>query len=96
LSTITGENFCPHLRQVWNYGRDKASLLKEYFSLQRAYYLLPSAIVLYTVVGIAVSAFDGFLGSLFAATMAFYLLVAAFSSVLKNWRHSPLVFPGLS
>ena len=87
--------FIPHLKQVWNYGRDKALLLKENFSPKRIYYLLPLAIVLYTATGIIVSLFNDFLKFLFIATMIIYLLIAAFSSVLKNWNHSPLVFPGI-
>jgi len=87
--------FGPHLRQYWNYGRDKGFLLRECFSTGKAYYLLPSAIVLYTAGGLALSALEGSLRPFFGATMSFYLLAAAFSGLAKNWRHSPLLFAGI-
>ena len=80
--------FLAHLKQVWNYGRDKAFLLKECFTPKRAYYLLPSTIVAYTAIGAIISFYNETLRLPFLATILAYLAITAISSFLKNWKQS--------
>ncbi len=91
--------FMPHFRQMWTYGRDKAFILKRFFSADKLYYFLPSLFVLFLIFGFLLS-FNPFfeityLRSIYLGLVAFYTIVILAASILKNPRRSVLVFPGI-
>ena len=89
------ELFRPHLKQVFIYGRDKAWLIKEDFSLDKLYYLAPFVFVLGLFFGGIVSAFVLPIKYLYLAFLGIYLLISLFSSLTQNLERSFLIFPGI-
>ncbi len=87
--------FVPHLKQVWNYGRDKAFLLREHFTPKRAYYAIPSAIVLYTAMGAVASVYSWHARVFFLGTVVLYAVGVFVSGLLKNPSRIHLVFPAI-
>ena len=91
--------FGPHLRQMWVYGRDKAKLVKKFFSGDKLFYFLPSLFVLALAFGFLVS-FNPWIDfqlfrSLYVGAMALYVLIVAAASLVKGLKRSWLIFPGI-
>jgi len=89
--------FRPHLKQMWAYGRDKAVLVKSFFSRDKMIYFMPSLFVLFLAAGFMLSflAVVPAIRTLYIALVALYLLAVLASSLAKSVKRTPLVFPGI-
>jgi glycosyltransferase involved in cell wall biosynthesis len=90
--------FIPHARQIWNYGRDKATVLKTDRPGGSTIYFAPSVFVLLAAAGFVLS-FNPFLDlqlvrTLYFFTIFLYLGVVCVSSVTRSPRRFFLVIPG--
>ncbi len=91
--------FRPHLQQIWVYGRDKAHIVKSFFSKDKIFYFLPSIFVLALVSGFMLS-FNPWLQiplirNLYTGAVLLYVVVVAAASLLKSPKRFWLVFPGI-
>jgi len=86
--------FYPHLRQVFIYGRDKAFLIKEDFSLNKLFYFFPALLVLGLIIGGILSFFNFYLKCIYLLVIFIYLILDLISSLSVNLKRSPLVFIG--
>ena len=87
--------FGPHLRQVWIYGRDKAWVVKEDFSLDKLYYFIPVTFVAGLAAGGVLSLFSEHVRSVYLLGVAAYLGIALVGSLVQNPALSFLIFPGI-
>ncbi len=87
--------FWPHIKQMWIYGRDKAWLVKEFFSFDKLYYFLPSLWVLFLIFGGFASYFSPLIKMAYFSIVFIYLLAMLFSTIITTIKRSPLVFPGI-
>lgn len=88
--------FRPHLKQMWVYGRDKAGLLKGFFSRDKMLYFLPSAFVLFLILGFIASLGPWPpVGAVYVALVVLYLVVVAAASIARSARRAVLIFPGI-
>jgi len=85
----------PHLKQVWNYGRDKAWVIKEDFSLDKFYYFIPFSFVLFLFFGAIISLFSSLAAKIFLFLISIYLLIILATSLMANFKLSPLIFIGI-
>lgn len=89
--------FLPHLKQMWNYGRDKGILMREFFSMDKLVYFLPTAFVAWILGGLPMS----FLGSsnlrvFYLISLSGYLTAVLVSSIcIENRKRSAHVFCGI-
>lgn len=86
-----------HLKQIWIYARDAASLLKRkgQFSIDKFYYSLLSLFILGVIGGAIVSFFSPILKSIYLSVLASYIFLAAISSIKKDIKAVPLIFLGI-
>ena len=82
----------PHLRQVWNYGRDKAWVIKEDFSFDKFYYFIPFLFVVSLIIGTILSLFSPIISKIFLALITIYLAIIIITSLATNFILSPLTF----
>ncbi len=82
----------PHLRQIWNYSRDKAWVIKEDFSFDKLYYFIPFSFVLFLVFGTIFSFLSLMIAKMFLLLTAFYLIIIIITSLIINFVLSPLIF----
>ena len=87
--------FGPHLGQVWVYGRDKAWVVKEDFSLDKLYYFIPITFVAGLAAGGVLSLFSQHVRSIYLPGVAVYLGIVAVGSLVQNPGRSFLIFPGI-
>ena len=87
--------FIPHLKQVWNYGRDKARIIRDDFSFDKLYYFIPSAFVTSLVAGATVSLFNAKVRAIYSVAIAIYLSIVLLASLISNVKRSFLTFPGM-
>ncbi|MDY6853862.1 MAG: glycosyltransferase [Thermodesulfobacteriota bacterium] len=89
--------FLPHLKQMWNYGRDKGLLMREFFSLSKLVYFLPSLFVIWVIGGMFVALFNGggFL-KLYALSLFGYLgIILTGSLKIANKKRLACVLIGI-
>lgn len=91
--------FMPHFKQMWIYGRDKAFILKRFFSANKLYYFLPSFFVLFLIFGFLLS-FNPFfeivyLKNIYLAFITLYIVIILITSILKSLKRFVLIFPGM-
>ncbi len=91
--------FYPHLRQIYIYGRDKASLAKELLPIlpqlltfDRLVYLLPSSFVLTVLVGLALAFFFPIVKLILVIILSFYMLLVALSYLFGIKKIDPFRF----
>jgi len=82
----------PHLRQVWNYGRDKSWVIKEDFSFDKLYYFIPFLFVVFLVIGTILSLFSPMIAKMFLGLITIYLAIIIITSLVTNFILSPLIF----
>ncbi len=89
--------FLPHLRQIWNYGRDKGILMHEIFSAGKLLYFAPTAFTAWVVAGAAALPWTGAALALpYCASLVCYLsIVLAASLRSEDKRRVPYVFCGI-
>jgi len=89
--------FLPHLRQMWNYGRDKGMLMRQVFSLSKTVYFLPTLLVGWILGGLAVSYMDvqGFRTFYFLSLSGYLVLLLVASLRIENRKRSLYVFCGI-
>jgi len=85
----------PHLRQVWNYGRDKAWVVKEDFSFDKLYYFIPFSFVLFLAFGTIISFFFPIAAKIFLILLCIYFLIILVTSLAANLKLSFLIFIGI-
>lgn len=85
----------PHLKQVWIYGRDKAWVIKEDFSLDKLYYFIPFSFVSFLIAGLALSFFYPLVAKLFFILLAVYSVIILLTSLIINLALSPLIFAAI-
>ncbi len=89
--------FLPHLKQMWNYGRDKGVLMREFFSIDKTVYFLPTAFIAWILGGIPLSFSEyGHLKTLYIMSVSGYLTAVLVSSLgTEDKRRSVYVFCGI-
>ncbi|MHC1687000.1 MAG: glycosyltransferase [Methanothrix sp.] len=89
--------FVPHLKQMWNYGSDKAALFKKYPEFKRPFYYIPSLFLLWIFIGgILAVGFEEF-QSLYAFSIFAYILLLAIAGIsTKDLKMVPLVSLGIA
>lgn len=89
--------FLPHLKQIWNYGRDKGRLMRQVFSLRKTVYFLPSLLAGWILGGLAVSYMDvhGFRKFYFLSLAGYVVLLLGASLRIENRKRSIHVFCGI-
>lgn len=85
----------PHLRQVWNYGRDKAWVIKEDFSFDQLYYFIPLLFTIFLFFGITLSGLSPLIAKIFLPLISLYLLIIILTSFFIDFKLSPLLFIGI-
>jgi GT2 family glycosyltransferase len=84
-----------HLQQVWNYGRDKAWVIKEDFSIDKLYYSIPFCFVLFLTFGTVLSIFLPPIKVIFLFLFGLYLLIVLIASMIARFRFFPFLFLGI-
>ncbi len=89
--------FLPHLKQMWNYGRDKGILMKEFFSIDKIVYFLPTAFTVWILGGIPMSLLgSASIRSLYIISLSGYLTAVLLASLnIENKKRSVYVFCGI-
>ncbi len=89
--------FLPHLKQMWNYGRDKGILMRDFFSIDKTVYFLPTAFITWILGGMPVSFLGhGHLKTLYLVTLSGYLTAVLVSSLsIDDKKRSAYVFCGI-
>lgn len=89
--------FLPHLKQMWNYGRDKGILMREFFSLDKLIYLIPSIFCLWVIVGMVISGLGNTaFKKLYILSVLIYLSTVLVDSLrVKNKNRVIYVFCGI-
>ncbi|MCK4325932.1 glycosyltransferase [bacterium] len=88
--------FILHLRQVSNYARHRGYFAKKFPQTSlRFSYFVPSLFVIALIAGGALSLLSPIIKSIYIAIIAIYLLVILLSSLNKQTRLIPLIFPGM-
>jgi cellulose synthase/poly-beta-1,6-N-acetylglucosamine synthase-like glycosyltransferase len=87
--------FRPHLKQVWIYGRDKAWILKEDFSLDKLYYFIPASFLIFVSFGFILSFFDVYFRYAYLLILIFYLILVIVFSLAKGLKRFFLILPGI-
>lgn len=85
----------PHLRQIWNYGKDKARVIKENFSFDKLYYFIPFFFILFLFLGTILSLFSVVIAKLFLILVSIYLGVVLIVSLITDLKISPYLFFGI-
>lgn len=78
--------FMPHLKQVWNYGRDKAFLFRKFPYLRKAFYFLPSLLVLWSVAGFCLSLASSPLKIIYTASILCYITAVLMTGIVTTVR----------
>jgi cellulose synthase/poly-beta-1,6-N-acetylglucosamine synthase-like glycosyltransferase len=89
--------FIPHLRQMWNYGNDKATLFKIHPEFKRPFYYIPSLFLIAILFGGILAIGIEFIRPIYVLSFCAYvllLLVAGIST--KNLSIFPLVSLGIA
>jgi cellulose synthase/poly-beta-1,6-N-acetylglucosamine synthase-like glycosyltransferase len=84
--------FIPHLRQISRYALDKATLIKQKFSLDKMIYTIPSLFVLGLIFGPILGTVFPLLFPWFVGTLVFYLGLIVFSYLFEVRKWSLLCF----
>lgn len=91
--------FLQHVRQTFGYGRDKGYILREFFSLDKSYYFLPSLFVIFLIVGFVFSFAPWFKSAyvrqFYTTSLLFYLFAVALGSLLKSPYRAVVIFFGI-
>lgn len=88
--------FLPFLKSVAIYGRDKAFLLKEFFSFDKLYYFLPSLFLLGLVFGFVLSIKSQLIFQVYTAVMVIYFLLIFLQSLMfPGVKRKLLIFCGI-
>ncbi len=89
--------FFPHLKQMWNYGRDKGILMREFFSIDKLVYFLPTAFVAWILGGLpAVFLGNSAIRTLYIISLSGYMTAVLVSSIsIENKKRSAYVFWGI-
>ncbi len=89
--------FKPHLKQMWNYGRDKGILMREFFTPDKLVYFLPTMFVAWIFGGIPVSLLGNKMFSMvYFLSLSGYLTAVLISSLaVGNKKRSAYVFCGI-
>jgi cellulose synthase/poly-beta-1,6-N-acetylglucosamine synthase-like glycosyltransferase len=84
----------PFLRSIWIYGRDKAWVVKEMFSLDKCFYFIPSLFVLFLTAGLAAALLVPLLFVPYVSVLALYGLAVTIQAMF--FRPVPAKFIGLA
>ncbi len=89
--------FIPHLKQMWNYGRDKGILMREFFSIDKLIYFLPTLFICWLVAGFPLSVVaDARFRDIYLLSVSGYFASVLLSSILiDDKRRSIFVFGGI-
>ena len=89
--------FKPHLKQIWNYGRDKGILMHEFFGPDKIMYFLPSAYTIWFIVGFFIACFiNNWFSELYIISIFLYFIVLLADSLrIRDWKMFFLVFIGI-
>ena len=89
--------FMPYLKQIWNYGRDKATLFKKYPEFKRPFYYVPSLFLLWIFFGgILATGFEE-ARLLYAFSLLGYMLMLIIAGIwTKDLKMFPLVSLGIA
>lgn len=89
--------FLPHAKQMWRYGRDKAIVMKGFFSPGKIIYLMPALFVFFIIFGLAASALLPFeiVRVLYAGLCGVYAAIIIAASIIASPRRFLLVLPGI-
>jgi GT2 family glycosyltransferase len=86
----------PYLKSIRVYGRDKAFLLKELFSIKRLYYFIPSLFLIGLIAGFVVSLFSKTIGFVYTILVSVYLCLAFLQALMfKGLLRKALIFVGI-
>lgn len=80
-----------HIKQMFIYGRDKAWLAKEEFSLDMLYFSLLSLFVIGFLAGMVLSFFYPIIRNVFSFLLFFYFLIMIFTNIHENMKTSVFV-----
>jgi len=92
--------FIPHLKQVWNYGLVKGSLVNNYFKYVRVIFFIPSFFLLFLILGGVSLIYSPHFIEFYLFTITIYLLVTLFFSLKiflsdYNFHLTTLIFLGI-
>ena len=88
--------FLPFLESIAIYGRDKAFLLKEFFSFHKLHYFLPSLFLVGLVFGLVLSIKSHLILQVYMAVMFIYfLLILLQSLIFPGVKRKLLIFCGI-
>lgn len=84
----------PYLKQIFIYGRDRATFSKRY-GKTNFIYTLPSIWLLFLIAGTLSSIYSPFIRKYFLGIVALYLVIILIASLTKAIKRAYLVFPGM-
>lgn len=89
--------FRPHLKQIWNYGKDKAFLFKTMPGFATPFYFIPAAFIVWLIAGLTASfLFEPFRYA-YIASLALYVAMAMLTGILTkgSWKLRSMVVIGV-
>lgn len=91
--------FIPHLRQIWNYGKVKGSLLKKYRRYVRPVFYLPTLLVLGIIAGIPLAMLNPLAKYIYGFSLLAYTSLSVANAILvwlkeRSSKLAMLVFVG--
>jgi cellulose synthase/poly-beta-1,6-N-acetylglucosamine synthase-like glycosyltransferase len=89
--------FMPHLRQMWNYGNDKATLFKRYPEFKQPFYYMPSLFILWILFGGILALGLEEVRIVYVSSIAIYILIIIVAGIFtKDLKLAPLVSIGIA
>lgn len=79
------------IKQVWIFGRDRATVIRNYYNRKMLGHFLPSLFVLGLILGAVVSYYDDHARSIYFAVILCYLIVTILECVTK--KQAKMIFP---
>lgn len=89
--------YLSHLKQIWNYGRDKGILMREFFSVDKLVYFLPSLFIGWIIMGFILYFLNNInLKIIYFFSLLLYLSILLIESLcIRDKRRTPFVFLGI-
>ncbi|HDH53679.1 MAG TPA: glycosyltransferase [Nitrospirae bacterium] len=89
--------FLPHLKQMWNYGRDKGILMRKFFSIDKLVYFLPTAFIAWILGGLPIAFLENSaIRTLYIISLSGYMTAVLVSSLsIDDKKRSAYVFCGI-
>ncbi len=81
----------PFLKQVWIFGRDRATLIRNHFDWKMISHFLPSLFVLGLLLGAFLSFLNNDVKNIYFLMIFVYLIITAFESITK--KNSKMIIP---